>query len=180
MAKPHKSHKPKLENVHRAFLVREFACFSTPMEAADALRQEYGIEITPQSAQHYDATSGAGARAAKKWREMFNICRAAFLEEVSAQVPLAHKSLRIKKLARASDAFEKSKNYMSMARMLEQIAREMGGAFTNRREVTGKDSGPIQYQDVETMTDEQIDAELRQLLNIKDDADVHPAPEGKQ
>ena len=169
----------KLQDHHRAFLVREFACFATPMEAADALRQEYGIEITPQSAQHYDATSGAGARAAKKWHELFDVAREAFLDDVEARIPHAHKSVRIQKLARASDAFEKNSNYLAMARVLEQIAKEVGNVHTNRREFTGKDRGPIKYQDVETMTDEQIDQELKQIFGIKD-ADVHKAPDSEQ
>ena len=169
----------KLKDHHRAFLVREFACFATPMEAADALRQEYGIEITPQSAQHYDATSGAGSRATKKWHDLFDVSRQAFLDDVKARVPHAHKALRIKKLARASDAFEASKNYLAMARMLEQIAKEVGNVHTNRREFTGKDGGAIKYQDVETMTDEQIDQELKQIFGIKD-ADVHKAPDSEQ
>ena len=54
MAQPHKSHKPKLEDVHRAFLVREMACFSGPAEAAEALKEVFDVEITPQAAQHYD------------------------------------------------------------------------------------------------------------------------------
>ena len=169
----------KLNDDHRAFLVREFACFATPMEAADALREEYGIEIAPQSAQHYDSLSFAGSKAAKKWHELFAVARQAFLDDVVARVPHAHKAVRIRKLARASDAFENSKNYMAMANMLERIAKEMGDVHTNRREYTGKDGGAIKYQDIETMTDEQIDQELRQILGIKD-ADVHKAPDSEQ
>ena len=180
MAQPHKSHKPKLKDHHRAFLVREFACFATPMEAADALRQEYGIEITPQSAQHYDATSGAGARAAKKWHDLFDVSRQAFLDDVKARIPHAHKSLRIKKLARAADTFERNNNFLAMARMLEQIAKEVGNVHTNRREFTGKDRGPIKYQDIDSMTDEQISAELRQIFGIDADDDVRPAPDSEQ
>ncbi len=180
MAQPHKSHKPKLEDVHRTFLVREFSCFSTPTEAARALKQEFGIEISPQGAQHYDVTSGAGARAAKRWHELFDVSRQAFLDDVKERIPHGHKSVRIQKLARAADAFEKNKNYMGMARMLEQLAREMGDAFSNRRELTGRKRGPIQFEDVSSMTDDEIDEELRQLLNVKDDADVYPAPKGKQ
>ena len=180
MAQPHKSHKPKLEDVHRTFLVREFACFASPKEAARALKQEFGIEISPQGAQHYDVTSGAGARAAKKWHELFNISRAAYLEHVETRIPHAHKSVRIKKLAHAADAFEQNKNFMGMAAMLEKIAREMGSAYTNRHEVTGRDRGSIKFEDVNSMTDDQIDAELRQIFGIDADADVHPAPEGKQ
>ncbi len=180
MAQPHKSHKPKLEDVHRSFLVLEFSCFSTPTEAARALKQEFGIEISPQGAQHYDVTSGAGARAAKKWHDLFDVSRQAFLEEVQSSIPLAHKAVRIKELARAANTFKASKNYMAMARMLEQIAKECGNVHTNRHEFTGKDRGPIKYQDVETMTDEQISAELRQIFGIDADADVHPAPESEQ
>ncbi len=40
----------------------------------------------------------------------------------------------------------------------------MGGSFTNRREFTGRDAGPIKFQDVETMTDDQIRQELEQIL----------------
>ena len=171
----------KLKDEHRAFLVREFACYSSPQEAADALKETFGIEITPQGAQHYDATSENGKRqAAKKWHELFEVYRNAFLHDIEKRVPEAHKSVRIQELAKASRAFKRSKNYLSMARMLEQLAREMGDAFSNRREFTGKDGGAIQYQDVSDMTDEQLDAELRQLLNIKDDADVHPAPDSEQ
>lgn len=96
--------------------------------------------------------------------ELFGRARKAFLDDVRERIPHAYKAVRIKKLARASDAFEKSKNYLAMARMLEQIAKECGGAFTNRREITGKGRGPIEYKDVETMTDEQLDLELKQLL----------------
>ncbi len=154
----------KLTDIHRAFLVREFACFASPMQAADALREEYGIEITPQSAQHYDATSGAGSRAAKKWHDLFDVSRQAFLDEVSERIPHAHKAVRIKKLARASDAFEKSKNYMAMARMLEQIAKEVGNVHTNRHEFTGRNQGPIKFAEIDDMTDEQINLELKQIF----------------
>ena len=178
MAQPHKSHKPKLEDLHRAFLVREMACFASPKEAADAIKQEFGIEISPQGAQHYDVTSGAGARAAKKWHELFNVSRQAFLKEVQNSIPFAHKSVRIKELARAATTFKQQKNYIAMARILEQIAKEVGNVHTNRREFTGKDGGPIRYADVSDMTDEQIDDELRSF-GI-DPAQVHVAPKTKQ
>ena len=166
----------KLNDYHRSFLVREFACFATPMEAADALREEYGIEIAPQSAQHYDATSGAGSDAAKKWHDLFDVSRQAFLEEVQNSIPLAHKSVRIKELARAANTFKASKNYLAMARMLEQIAKECGGA--QRIELTGKGGGAIKFQDVDDMTDEQISAEIRSY-GIDPDQ-IHKAPRSKQ
>jgi hypothetical protein len=168
----------KLNDDHRAFLVREMACFSSPQQAAESLSNEYGVEITPQSAQHYDATSFAGRRGAKKWQDLFKVARAAFLEDVVARVPEAQKSVRIQKLAQASRKFEKNGNYLAMANMLERIAKEVGNVHTNRHEFTGKDGGPIRYQDTETMTDEQIIQELKEL-GI-DYTQIHAAPKTKQ
>ena len=51
-----------------------------------------------------------------------------------------------------------------MARMLEQIAKEVGNVHTNRHEFTGKDAGPIKFQNIDDMTDEQINLELKQIF----------------
>lgn len=154
----------KLNDDHRTFLVREFACFATPTEAADALSKEFGVEITPQSAQHYDATSSAGRRSSQKWQDLFTTCRDAFLRDVTDRIPEAHKAVRVQDLAKAARVFKKQENYMAMARMLEQIAKEVGNVHTNRRELTGKESGPVKYQDVDDMTSEQVDQELEEIL----------------
>lgn len=173
--------KPKgLKDFHRAFLVKEFACFASPKEAADALMEEYGIEITLPSAQHYDAMSFAGTRAAKKWHELFAVARQAFLDDVKTRIPEVHKAVRIQELARASRAFKDRSNYLAMAAMLERIAKEVGNAYTNRHEFTGKDRGPIKYQNIDDMTDDQIEAELLRIFNKGEGARVQPAPETKQ
>ena len=166
-----------LKDHHRAFLVKEFACFSSPAEAVNALKEEFGVEISPQGAQHYDATSSAGRQAAKKWHELFDVAREAFLEHVETRIPHAHKAVRIRKLARAADTFEQHGNYVAMASMLEKVAKELGNAYTNRFEHTGKSGGPIQYQPVDTMSEEQVDEELRQYGF---DPDLHRAPARKQ
>ena len=158
--------RKKLNDVHRAFLVEKLACFMSPKEAAEALSQEFGVTVAPQSAERYDPYKKAGSHIAPKWKFLFDHTRQAFLDHVETQVPHAHKAVRIKKLAGAADAFENGKNYMAMARMLEQIGREMGGAFTNRREFTGKNQGPIKIEAVADMTDEQIDSELERLWGI--------------
>ena len=175
-----KSHRLRLKDFHRAFLVREFACFSTPMEAADALKQEFGIEISPQGAQHYDVKSVGGKKAAKKWHELTEFAREAFLDDVKARIPESYKSVRIQELARASRIFKKRSNYLAMANMLERIAKEMGNIHTNRYEFTGKDRGPIKFAAIDDMTDDQIDQELRRIFKVGDGARVQPPPESEQ
>ena len=153
----------KLNDEQRAFLVREIACYARPTEAADALYAEYGVQVTAHNVEKYDHTKKAGARCAEKWRVLFKATRAAFIKDIETRIPHAHKAFRVKKLAAAADAFEKSKNYVAMAGMLEKIAKEIGNAYTNRFEHTGKGGGPIKVEDVTEMTNEMLDSEIDRL-----------------
>ena len=171
-----KSKAPILRDYHRTFLVREFACFATPMEAADALKEKYDIEITPQGAQHYQPDSSSGCTLAQKWVELFGVARKAFLDDVETRVPEAYKAVRIHELAKASRTFKKKGNYMAMADMFERIAKEVGNVHTNRREFTGKDRGPIKVEAVADITDEQIDSELERLWGIANGVDHGEEP----
>ena len=167
----------KLKDEHKAFLVQRLAVFDSPKQAADVLKAEYRVEISPQGAEAYDPGKRAGRRLGKRWRVLFETTRERFLDRLD-EIPETHKAVRVQELARASRIFKKQRNYMAMANMLERIAKEMGNVYSNRREFTGKDRGPIEYQDVSEMTDEQIEDELRSL-GI-DPAQVHAAPTIKQ
>ena len=145
-------------------MVERLACFMSPKHAAEALRDECGVEIAPQSVEGYDPTKRAGAKLAKKWVDLFWFTRKAFVKHIEDHIPGANKAVRLARLERAVVAFEAKGNYVGMADMTERQAKEMGNVHTNRREFTGKDAGPIKYQDVTDMTDEQIDQELERLL----------------
>ncbi len=174
-----KPKKKRLTDVEKAFVVQELACFGSPKKVSEALMEEYGVQLAPQNIECYDPHKRAGQHLGMKWRELFEHTRQAFLDHVETQVPHAHKAVRIKKLARAADAYESRGNYAAMADMLERIAKELGNVHTNRRELTGKDRGPIKFAEVSDMTPDQIDAELRELTG-KSPASVHVAPETEQ
>ena len=174
-----KGPRGKLTEEEKRFVVRRLAQFDSPKEAVEALKEEFRVQISPQAAEHYDPNKRAGRRLAVHLRELFEQSRKKFIDYIDVHVPHANKSVRIRKLARAADAFENVKNYMGMARMLEQLAREVGGTYTNRTELTGRDRGPIKFQDIDSMTDDQVDAEIRRILGIES-VDVHPAPESTQ
>lgn len=155
--------KMLLTDEHRAFLVREMACFASPSEACKALKEEYGIEMDRRSAIYYNPTyshSRGKKPLGKKWVEMFNTLREAFIKDCATSIPEAHKAVRVRKLAEASRRAEARGNDVLMADMLERVAKEVGNVHTNKREITGKDGGPIKYEEVETMSDAELDAEL--------------------
>lgn len=152
----------RLTAEHKAFLVQALARFETPKEAASALKVEHGAAISPQGAEAYDPAKRAGQGLSQRWCELFDEARRHFLERLDA-IPEANKAVRIRKLAKASRAYEHAGNYRAMADMLERIAKEMGNVHTNRREVAGQGGGPMRM-DYRDLTDEQLDARIRQLL----------------
>ena len=170
-----------LNTEDRIFIVSKLAMFEKPEVVRKQLKAMTGKDITLQSVQHYDPTKKRRTKKqklAQQWYDLFAKVRKAFTENIEDTVPMANKAVRIRDLAHAAEQFKAKKNYIGMAKMLEQIAKEVGNVHTNVRELTGKDGGPIKYQEVGDMTDEQIYDELRSM-GI-DPAKIHTPPEGTQ
>lgn len=133
----------KLTNEQRTFATQSLACWDSPSVVAEALRLEYGVKITPQSIEFYDPTKRAGRNCAAKWRALFEETRKAFLEDTS-KIGTSHRAVRLRALERMFIRAESMGNLPLAASLLEQIAKETGGALTNRREHTGANGAPLQ------------------------------------
>jgi hypothetical protein len=135
--------EPKLTDEARAFVVQSLAMFDAPGVVAKAVKNEFGFTITPQGCEAYDPTKRAGAKLHEKWRALFNETRETFLKD-TATIGVSHRAFRLRVLQRMVDKAETVGNHDLAARLLEQAAKEMGDAFTNRRELNGKGGGPLQ------------------------------------
>lgn len=131
----------------KLFVVQALACFDSPSQVAQAVKEQFGIQVDRRQVEAYDPTKSAGKSVAKKLKAIFEETREAFLKETST-VPVAQQVYRLRVLQRALDKAEKSGNQAMVLQILEQAAKESGGAFTNRRELTGKGGGPIQQSHV--------------------------------
>lgn len=134
--------KGKLTDEVQTFVVTSLAMFDTPSTVADAVKKDYGVEITRQAVECYDPTKKAGAKLAEKWKSLFDEARKAFIED-TATIAISHKAVRLRALQRMAEKAEDMRNLPLAAQLLEQAAKEVGGAFTNRREHTGKDGAPL-------------------------------------
>jgi hypothetical protein len=130
--------KGKLSDAVKTFIVQSLACFDSPSVVAEAVRKEFAETITRQSVEGYDPTKRAGTALAPKWRTLFEVTRKAFLEDQS-EIGIAHRSVRLRKLAHQVELNESRGNSAMVAQLLKQAAEEVGGSYTNRRELTGKD-----------------------------------------
>jgi len=126
----------KLEKEHQIYIVEQLAMFERLKTVQTRLKEIYGIELSLPGIQHYQITS---KELSKDLRKVFNSTRKQFLAN-SLTIPLANKNVRLQKLQNIFDKQEDSpiQNSVEMRATLKQAAEEMGDAYTNKREVTGK------------------------------------------
>lgn len=131
-----------LTEAQKGFIVQALACYDTPTQVAEAVKEEFGIEIGRQQVGAYDPTKVSGKDLARKWRDLFHETRKRFREEI-AEIPIADQAYRLRQIGRLYDRVSRQGNAVAAAQLLEQAAKETGGAFTNKREHTGAAGGPI-------------------------------------
>lgn len=118
----------------KAFIIQSLACYDTPSQVVEAVQKEFGINITRQQAESHDPTKASGKTLAKKWVDLFNATRERFLNEIS-DIPIANKAYRLRVLQRMSTTAENMKNIGMTAQLLEQAAKEVGEAYSNKQKV---------------------------------------------
>ncbi len=118
----------------KAFIVQSLACFDTPSQVVEAVKKEFGLTITRQQVESHDPTKANGKGLAQKWVGMFNTTRDRFQSEIS-DIPIANKAYRLRTLDRMATSTEKMKNFALTAQLIEQAAKEVGDAYTNRQKV---------------------------------------------
>ncbi|WP_280041263.1 DUF2280 domain-containing protein [Pseudomonas sp. Hg5Tf] len=115
----------------KAFIVQALACFDTPTQVSQAVKQEFDIDVTRQQVEQHDPTKRAGANLAAKWRTLFEDTRKRFREE-TAEIPIANRAYRLRALGRIAERAETMKNLPLAIQVLEQAAKEVGDIYVNR------------------------------------------------
>jgi len=141
----------------KIFIVQALACRDTPQEVVDLVKQEYGIQISRSQCQAYDPTKYSGRNLSKKFVELFNKTRADF-DAGLIDIPIANKHYRLKQYQKQLE--RNAKNTVMSLKILEQAAKDVGGQFTNRQEITGKDGEALQTTVVHA-TQDQVEAAVK-------------------
>lgn len=126
----------KLTDAQQTAVVQRLAMYDSPQTVVEWVKEEFDITITRQAIQHYDPTRGE--KPAEKWCRIFEATRAAFLA-TTADIPIANKSVRLRRLERMALAAERQKNFVLAAALHEQAAKEVGDVYTNRTKVAVTD-----------------------------------------
>lgn len=131
----------KLTEDVKLFIVQALACYDTPAQVSEAVKDEFGLVVPRQQCESYDPTKYVGRALSKKWRVVFDSARKNFKDGV-AEVPIANRVFRLRALARMASKAEAQRNFALTSQMLEQAAKEVGDAYVNRpRGVQGEGQG---------------------------------------
>jgi len=150
----------------KAFIVQSLACFDTPSQVVEAVKKEFGLTITRQQVESHDPTKANGKGLAQKWVDMFNSTRERFQNEIS-DIPIANKAYRLRALDRMATKTEGMKNFALASQLIEQAAKEVGDAYTNKHkfEHSGPNGGAIETV---TMDKDDYKAARREMLEDDD------------
>jgi hypothetical protein len=132
----------ELPDAVKVFIVQRLACWDTPSQVSASVKDEFGIDLPRQNIHVYDPTVKAGANLSLKLRTLFEETRETFTTE-TASIGIAHKSVRLRALDRMAKVAEGRGNILGAAQLLEQAAKECGGSFTNKHELTGPNGIPL-------------------------------------
>jgi hypothetical protein len=116
----------------KEFIVKGLACYDTPTYLVDAVRVNFGIEVTRQQIYEYDPRRGTSQR----WRDLFAATRASFLRE-AGEIGITHKLMRLRMLDRLAHRCERNSVALAI-RCLKEAAKECGGMYENRRPVVAQ------------------------------------------
>lgn len=127
--------KKQLSEDVKRFIVKSLAVFESPSDVMLSVKEKFKVSITRAGIQTYDPTKVAGEDLSEDLKTLFFETRKNF--EETEIIPLSKKIYRIKKLAKFVENAESLGNDVAAAAYLEQIAKEEGGMFTNKREISG-------------------------------------------
>lgn len=152
-----------LKSAHKRLAVKRLAVFDRPSDVRDELRDEFGVEVDLSQLAHYDPTTEKGSGLAEDLETLFWDIREQFLEDFTESA-IQHKAVRLRILQQTLYDLKDMGHHFGVMDALEQAAKEMGGAYTNRQKLDH--SGDISLHESE---------DFQQVLEVlMDTLEEHP------
>lgn len=108
----------------KIFIVQSLACFETPQQVVESVKQEFDIEILRQQVALYDPTKATGKNLSKKLKDLFHKTRNDFRTNVF-DIPLANKAVRLTELQKMYVEWKNNKTQKQ--KVIKQFKDEMQG-----------------------------------------------------
>ncbi|MDP9803242.1 DUF2280 domain-containing protein [Acinetobacter calcoaceticus] len=132
----------------KLYIVRSLATYETPTETAKGVQEEFGIEVTKQQCEAYDPTKKTGQDLSEEFKTEFYRIRREMNQNLES-IPIANIAYRLRRLQRFIDNEQFKDNPVLVPNLMEQAAKEVGGLYTNRKEITGAGGGPVKTENTD-------------------------------
>ena len=149
---------PKLTGAEKTEVVRRLAGFAQPNAIAKAMKEDLGIEITPQAIAYYDPTRYSTSPCPKRWSDLFWTMRAEFIAGV-ADVGAAHPTVRVRRLDAMACAQMEKGNTAEARALLKQAADEMSRMAGQKDDGSNATEGRLSEAELKA----RIDADAAEL-----------------
>ncbi|NVD74529.1 DUF2280 domain-containing protein [Duganella sp. BJB1802] len=113
-------------------ILTELACFATPSQVADSVKEQFGVTVSRQCVEAHHPERRAGAKLNPALRVLFYETRAKLLVELD-DIGLASRAGRLRALDRMAGTAEQMGNLALAAQLIGQAAREVGGMYAASR-----------------------------------------------
>lgn len=141
----------KLDDKHKTWLVIRWAAYGRGDEVRREFGEEFGFSPPAGVLRKYNLSGMSEDQCKKlgkhKWFDLFTRSRNEFEASIK-DIPVANATYRVKRLDEMFHHYFDRKAFTAAAKMLEQAAKETGGAFTNRREVDGQIKHDLTVEEV--------------------------------
>ena len=146
-----------LNKKQKLFIVRSLAQFNTPQETVVLVKEEFELDVSRQQCVAYDPNKRVGKDLSEEFKKEFEATRKDFLD-APQNIPIANLSVRLQRLE--NQYIKHGKNRVAAQSLLKQAAEDIGGKYTNKQEITGKDGQSLQTTVVQA-TQDQVNEAMR-------------------
>lgn len=115
----------------KRFITKRFACFEKNAEIRQAVKDEFGIEVTAAQVTRFNPELASFA-GGEELVELFHTTRAAFLNALD-DIAIVHKAYRLQKLDQMEREARRAGNFEMSMKLLKQAAEELGGMYEKNR-----------------------------------------------
>ncbi len=143
--KPEKPKRLRLSKDVQRRIVIMLACYCKNPEIIQAIKDDFSVEITRQNVNHYNPEHTD--EVAEEWKDLFETARENYNENISS-IPIAQLAWRLRERQKM---YDEARSPQLKSELLTEAARDAGGAYTNKKQITGEGGGAVQISIVEAV-----------------------------
>lgn len=132
----------RLKKHEKAFIVRSLAQFMEPSQVAEAVKENFKIDVSRQQVECYDPTKVAGADLSQEFIDMFNEARKKYIDQPIYNIEAANDIVQLRVLSALF--IKKQGNTRDAIKLSDQMQKIVKGYYEKKIEITGKDGKPIE------------------------------------